>query len=75
MLYFVKGFRSFHIINIESVGQRTSKLLAVKLGVLKKKSVASAIPVELCASPFDLGSVCSGSNHSQSLMASNFAAL
>ena len=52
MLYFGKGFRSFHTDNIGSVGQRTSKLLAVKVGVLKKKSAALAIPAELCASEF-----------------------
>ena len=33
-----------------SLDQRTSKLLAVKFGVLKKKSAAIAIPAKLCAS-------------------------
>ena len=55
MLYFGKGFRSFHIGNIGSEGHRASKLLEFKLGVLKKKSVALAIPAELCASAFGLG--------------------
>ena len=35
-----------------SVGQRAAKLLAVKVGVLKKKSAASAIPPKVCASAF-----------------------
>ena len=39
MLYFGKGLRSFHTGNIGSVGQRASKLLAVKVGGLKKKSL------------------------------------
>ena len=60
MLYFGKGFRSFHKGNIGFVGQRASKLLAVKVGVLKKKSAALAIPAELCASAFG-----PGSNHFQ----------
>ena len=38
-----------------SVGQRASKLLAVKVGGLKKKSAASAIPTDLCASAFGPG--------------------
>ena len=37
------------------VDQRVSKLLAVKVGVLKKKSAASAIPPELCAIAFGPG--------------------
>ena len=32
----MKGFRSFHVFNIKSVGQRAAKLLAVKVGGLKK---------------------------------------
>ena len=39
-----------------SVGQRATKLLAVKVGVLKKKSAASAIPTEVYASAFGPGS-------------------
>ena len=39
-----KGFRSFNSENLGSVDQRAAKLLAVKVGVLKKKSTASAIP-------------------------------
>ena len=40
-----------------SVGQRAAKLLAVKVGVLKKKSAASAIPPILCAIAFGPGSI------------------
>ena len=39
-----------------SVGQRAAKLLAVKVGVLKKKSAASAITPKMCASAFGPGS-------------------
>ena len=38
LLYFSKGFRSFNAKNLESVGQRAAKLLAIKVGGLKKKS-------------------------------------
>ena len=48
----IKGFRSFNAKNLGSVSQRVSKLLADKVGVLKKKSAALAIPPELCASAF-----------------------
>ena len=54
--YFGKGFRSFHTGNIGSVDQRAAKLLAVKVGVLKKKFAISAIPAEVCANAFSLGS-------------------
>ena len=40
-----------------TVGQRALKLLAVKVGVLKKKSAALAIPPEFCASVIDPGSM------------------
>ena len=36
-VYFFKRFRSFNTINIESVGQRAAKLLAFKVGGVKKK--------------------------------------
>ena len=45
-----KKFRSFNSKNFGSVGQSTSKLPAVKVGGLKKKPAASAIPAEMCAS-------------------------
>ena len=38
--------------NFGSVGQKAAKVLAVKVGVLKKKSAASAIPLKVCASAF-----------------------
>ena len=44
MLYFKKGFRSFTTENLGSVGQRASKLPAVKVGDLKKKSAAQPQP-------------------------------
>ena len=51
MLYFGKGFRSFHTGNIKSVDQRAAKLLDVKVVVLKKKmSAASAITAKVCTS-------------------------
>ena len=37
------------------VGQRAAKLLAVKFGVLKKKSAATAISAEVNASAFGPG--------------------
>ena len=39
-----------------SAGQRAAKLLAFNVGVLKKKSAASAIPPKVCASAFGPGS-------------------
>ena len=45
-----------HTSNIRSVGQRASKLLAVKVGVLKKKSAALAFTAEVSASAFGPGS-------------------
>ena len=44
-----KKSRSFNAKNFESVGQRATKLLAVKAGVCKKNSATSAIPPELSA--------------------------
>ena len=52
-----KGFRSFHTGNMGSVGQRAAKLLAFKVGVLKKKSAALAIPPKLCAIAFGPSSI------------------
>ena len=42
---------------MRSAGQRASKLSAVKVGGLKKKSATSAIPAYLYASAFGLGSI------------------
>ena len=53
---FGKGFRSYYTGNIGSVDQRSSKILAVKVRVLKKKSAASTIPADLCARAFGPGS-------------------
>ena len=49
-------FRFFNAENFGSVGQRAAKLQAVKVGVLKKKSAALAIPPKVHASAFGLGS-------------------
>ena len=64
----LKKIRSIDAENLGYVDLRAAKLLAVKVGNLKKSL------------PPDPGHtrtrrVCAGSNHSQSLMASNFAAL
>ena len=36
VVYLSNGFRTFHTINMGSVGQRAAKLLAVNVGGLKK---------------------------------------
>ena len=56
VVYFSKGFRSFHTGNMGSVGQRAAKLPALKVGGLKKKSADSAITAEACASVIGPGS-------------------
>ena len=50
-----KENRSLNAENLKSIDQRASKLPAVKIGVLKKKSAASAIPPKLCAIAFGPG--------------------
>ena len=72
---FFKRFRSLNAKNLGSVGQRAPKLPAVKVGSLKKKSAAAAIPGKLCAIVFDQDSSLPGSDHFQSLMDGSFAAL
>ena len=72
MLYFKKGFRSFNTENFGSVGQRASKLPAVKVGGLKKKSAIRPRPQSASLPRFEPQT---RTNHSQSLMAGNFAAL
>ena len=57
--------------NLGSVGQKATKLLAVKFGGLKKKSASRPQPQSASVPGFDAWTV---SNHSQSLMAGNFAA-
>ena len=69
---FFKRFRSFNAKNLGSAGQRAAKLLAVKVGGLKKKSASRPRPQSASLPGFDSRS---RSNHSQSLMAGNFAAL
>ena len=72
MLDFKKGFRSFNAENLGSVDQRASKLPAIKVGGHKKKSAAQPWPhLNLLA----WIQIQPGSNHSQSLMAGNFAVL
>ena len=51
-VYFFERFRSFNAVNIESVDQRTSKLLAVKVGGLKKKSAGPG-PTQTSQPGFD----------------------
>ena len=60
MTYFEKGFRSFYTGSMESIGQRATKLPALKVGGLKKKSADSAITAEACASVIGPGSSCTG---------------
>ena len=67
-----KRFRSFNAKNLGSVCQRAAKLLAVKVGGLKKKSASRPRPQSASLPGFEPRS---RSNHSQSLMASNFEAL
>ena len=71
-MYFVKMFRSFHSVNIGSVEKRALKLLTAKVGGPKKKSAAWPRPHSNQSAWIHDGS---GLNHSQSLMAGNFATL
>ena len=67
-----KRFRSFDTVNMGSVGQRAPKLPAVKNGGLKKKSAIWPRPLSNQSARVRPRL---GSNLSQSLTASNFAAL
>ena len=69
---FLKGFRSFIAENLGSVGQRALKLPAVKFGGHKKKSAHWPRPLSNQSARIR---VVPGSNHSQCLMASDFAVL
>ena len=72
-LYIVfKGFRSFNAKNLKSLGQTASKLPVVKVGGRKKKSAARPRPHSNQSAWIQSWA---SSNHSQSLMAGNFAAL
>ena len=73
--HFEKRFRNFNANNFGSVGQRASKLLAFKVGVLKKNSAASATPPKLCAIAFGPGSNPGAVESFQSLTARNFEEL
>ena len=69
---FFKRLGSFDDKNLGSVGQRAAKLPAIKVGGLKKKSAFQPWPhSNRSARVRDRP----GSNHSQSFMAGNFAAL
>ena len=68
----LKRFRFFNAESLGSVSQRASKLLAVKVWGLKKKSASRPRPQSASLPRFEPRS---RSNHSQSLMAGNFAAL
>ena len=68
----LKGFWSFNAENLGYAGQRAAKLLAVKVGVLKKKSATSAIPAEVWASQSAKVRGRPRSNYSQSLTATIF---
>ena len=70
--YLFKRFRSFNTVNMGSFGQRASKLLAVKVGGLKKKSAIWPRPLSNQSARVWLRP---RSNLSQSLTDSNFAAL
>ena len=71
LVCFFKRFRCLNAENLGSVGQRAAKLLAVKVGGLKKKSAGQPRPQSASLLGFDSWS---RSNHSESLMAANFAA-
>ena len=69
---FFKRFRCLNAKNLGSVGQRAAKLLAVKVGGLKKKSAGRPWPQSASLLRFDSRS---RSNHSESLMAGNLVTL
>ena len=72
LIYFGKVVRSFNTGNSEFVGQRASKLLAVKFGGFKKKCAARPHPHSNHSAHIRERL---GSNHFQSLLTGNFAAL
>ena len=69
---FEKRIRSLNAVDMGSVGQKAAKLLAVNVGGLKKKSANRPRPHSKQSARVRC---LARSNHSQSLMASNFAAL
>ena len=54
-MYLLNGFRTFHTINMGSVGKRAAKLLAVNVGGLKKKSDIRPWPQSASLHGFDSG--------------------
>ena len=56
MFYFERGFRSFHTGSIGSIGQRATKLPALKVGGLKKMSASLAITADAFVSAISPGS-------------------
>ena len=56
----LKGFRSFNAENLGPLGQRATKLPALKVGGLKKKSADPAFTAEAYAGVIGPGSSCTG---------------
>ena len=71
LVCFFKRSRSLIAENLGSVGQRAAKFQAVKVDGLKKKSAGRPRPQSASLLGFESWS---RSNHSESLMAGNFAA-
>ena len=67
-----KILQTFWNLNFESVGKRAAKLLAVKVGVFKKKSPFQPKCAQVHSAWVRANT---GSNHTQSLTGSNFDAL
>ena len=72
LAYFLKAFRSLIAETLRSLGQTALKLPVVKVGGLTKQSAVRPRPHSNQSARVRGGL---GSNHSQTLMASNFAAL
>ena len=53
LIHFEEGFRSFHTSNIGSVGQMAAKLLAVKVGGLKKSLPTGPGPTQTSQPGFE----------------------
>ena len=75
LIHFWKGFRFFHPGIVGFVGQRASKLLAVKDGALKNKSATLAIIADMSASMSGQGSSLPGFESFSNLTDRNFVAL
>ena len=57
LMYIGRGFRSFNAVNIGSQGQKATKLLAFKVGGLKKKSAAWPDPAQTSWPMFNSGRI------------------